>query len=193
MVGTGGPSLPLTALMLFPAIHAFCPCALDVCIRPRRTAVSSYMRKGNEAGTCIRHGSSLHALECAEHRRKGVPGRMKMSMMQQEGDYREEMISIGAQIARVEEEIDQVSRQVREAEKRALDPNIDKDERQYWRKEKEQLRKEKEQLRRKEEQLRRKEEQLRDLFLIEAKRTQDSKKPEDFLPTPQGNASSAQV
>ena len=193
MVGTGGPSLPLTALMLLPAIHAFCPCALDVCIRPRRTAVTSYMRKGNEAGTCIRRASSLNALECAERRRKGVPGRMKMSMMQQEGDYREEMISLGAQIARVEEEIDQVSRQIREAEKRALDPDTDKDERQYWRKKEEQLRKEKEQLRKEKDRLLKKEEQLRDLLLIEKKKTQGSKKPEDFLSKPQGNASSAQV
>ena len=122
-----------------------------------------------------------------------------MSMIQEEGDYREEMISLGAQIARLEEEIDQVDRQIREAEKRALDPDTDMDERQYWRKQvdrlgkkEEQLRKEKEQLRKKEDRIRKKEEQLRDLFLIKTKMTQDSKKPEDFLSKPEGDASSAQ-
>ncbi|EKX50908.1 hypothetical protein GUITHDRAFT_103492 [Guillardia theta CCMP2712] len=112
--------------------------------------------------------------EYAEHRRKGVPGRMPMSMIRRGGD-REEMISLEAQIARVEEEIDQVNRQIREVEKQVLNRDME-----------EQLQKEEEQLRKEEEQLRKEEEQLRDL-LIEVKRAQGSKNPQGFLSKPEGD------
>ena len=180
MVGSCGPSLPLIVVMLLPAIHAFCPFALDVCVWPRRTAVSSYMRKGNEAGTRIGRASSLNMLERAERSKKGVPGRMPMSMIRQGGDH-DEMISLDSQIAKVEEEIDQVNRQIREVEKHVLDPDR---KQQYWRN-KEQL------LRKEEEQLRNEEEQLRDL-LIEVKRAQGSKNPQGFLSKPEGDARIAQ-
>ncbi|EKX40488.1 hypothetical protein GUITHDRAFT_113520 [Guillardia theta CCMP2712] len=83
--------------------------------------------------------------------------------------------------------INNAAPKIREAEKRALDPDTDKDERQYWRKKEEQLRKEKDRLLKKEDRLLKKEEQLRDLLLIEKKKTQGSKKPEDFLSKPQGD------